>query len=133
MICMSDQPIVGKKEILTVLSTGLGIGLSIWIANISSPKGVMELQSKTVSEIVGAVSVLFVGVISYTYQLWRRDRKRERVRFAREMGRHICGCTDTGEIMLLKDRSKMSSEYECPRCKSWKCDFIDTTMFPPKP
>ena len=124
-IFMSDQPIVGKKEMLTALGTGLGIGLSVWIASIASPKGVVALQSRTLLEIAGAVSWLFVGLGAYAFQLWRRDRKRERIRFAREMGRSICGCTETGEIRLLRRTETMYREYVCPKCGDFQIVMTD--------
>jgi hypothetical protein len=55
-------------------------------------------------------------------QLWLHNRKREQIRFAKEMGRSICHCTETGEIMLKeKEGSTLSAWwYKCPQCNSRK-------------
>jgi len=69
---------------------------------------------------------LLVGIVSYTYQLWRRDSKRARIKFAKEMGRQICGCTDTGEIMLLDTKDTTPSRvFVCPKCKAFFIDMKD--------
>lgn len=48
----------------------------------------------------------------------RAPTKLELVNAARSQGRRVCGCTETGEIMLLK-RLGLTNDHrwECPHCK----------------
>ncbi len=43
---------------------------------------------------------MVVFLVSWGFRLWLRDQKRERIRFAKEQGRRICTCTETGEIFV---------------------------------
>jgi hypothetical protein len=116
---MKDSPKLDVGLIVTGLSTLLIAGLSIWTASKLSPKGELPIPEHILWEAGSAIGVIYLGLISYTYQLWRRDRKRERVRFAREMGRPVCGCTTDGAVMLVdpKQSNQFEKVYVCPICR----------------
>src|SRR5437870_5351474 len=70
------------------------------------------------SVLTGAGTVL-LGLLSYLVVLWRRERKRERIRFAKEMGRRICTCSEEGEVFIaLPSKSTDTHKVEvCPSCR----------------
>jgi ribosomal protein L32 len=59
-------------------------------------------------------------VLAWSY--WKKEQKRDRIRFAKEMGRKICTCTESGEITLL-DKVVIEGMYagsvvRCPKCNA---------------
>ena len=74
--------------------------------------------------LLGASGTVLVGLLSYLVLLWRRDLKRERIRFAKEMDRAVCGCTETGEVMLLDPHTGgLSRVYRCPLCPNFRVNM----------
>lgn len=74
---------------------------------------------------MSAAGTILLGLVSYLAILWQRDLKRARVKFARESGRRICPCTETGEIMLHYRHTEPGSDssipaIRCPACKNWE-------------
>jgi len=131
---VKEPSTIDKSLIVTGLITLLSSGLSIWIAGKLSPQGELPLSKQLLWEIGSGAGMVFLGLISYTLILWKRDQKRERIRFAREMGRHICPCTETGEIMLQTEHEQAASTFVCPKCKAKIYDFdhTNTVFTPPK-
>jgi predicted RNA-binding Zn-ribbon protein involved in translation (DUF1610 family) len=125
-----EPPTIDKSAIITGLCTLLCTVLGIWLSGRLSPQGDLPLSKATLSSIGSGAATVFLGLLAYTYQLWRRDRKRERIRFAREMGRHICGCTEAGEIMLLKQTPTPGREYVCPKCGEFQIVMNDRKVTP---
>jgi hypothetical protein len=100
-----------RSEALSALLS-LILLLAGWaIPGIVSPSGTVTLSKEQVFKAAGVTIALTSGLLSYTIQLWRRDRKRERVKFAADIGRPICGCTETGEIAL-----DCKGGAKCPKC-----------------
>jgi len=64
------------------------------------------------------LSLLLLWLVSWLIIYLRRDRKRERIRFAREMGRPVCGCTTDGSVMLIdpKKSDQFQKIYVCQIC-----------------
>jgi hypothetical protein len=127
---MPKLPNLDKSGITIGLSTLLLIGLSTWMAGKTSPRGLVQLQPEMLYKIVFATSSVFLGLLSYLVVLWRRDLKRQRVRFARENGRKICPCSATGEIMQLRDKHTAGGSFKalfCPKCNAWL--IADETMY----
>ena len=86
----------------------------------------MQLPKAWLLRVLGSAVAVALAWGSYTYQLWQRDSKRARIKFAKEMGRQICGCTETGEIMLLDTEDTTPARvYVCPVCKSFHVSTSD--------
>lgn len=118
-------PTFDRVAAATGLGTLLATVCTTLLARQVTPQGDVLLSKATLTSTgTGAVTV-FVGLLSYLAILWRRDQKRERIRFAKEMGRRICNCSETGEIMTETKVVVPESGLEvwalvCPRCKEWK-------------
>jgi hypothetical protein len=110
-----------------------------WLA---TPTGDLRLPLK----LLAPLAMAFLGVLaawaSWTYHLWKRDSKRERIKEAHRMGRRLCACSETGEIMTLHYATKHSIEvYCCPRCTRFNVTYPngdvliadDTEFNPPLP
>jgi hypothetical protein len=118
-----------RSSLLTLILLSLGWGLPEAV----SPSGQMTLTKEQALKVVGVMVALVIGIFSYTYQLWQRDRKRERVRFAREHGRPICPCTETGEITEVRHvrgrdgplgRGQEFDAFVCPECGAWSAEPV---------
>jgi hypothetical protein len=74
-----------KWTLVTLLS-----GVCVYLlARQTSPEGDTVIKTKTLLEAVSWIAAVFLGLLSWWFQLWRRDRKRERVRHARDVGFRI--------------------------------------------
>jgi hypothetical protein len=83
------------------------------------PSGSTTVQNTTILKIAACVASILVFLISWGVRLWLRDLKRERIKFARESGRRIRTCTETGEIMIA-DSSRITATSKidtCPACR----------------
>lgn len=122
---------INKKEALSSFLTLVLAGAAYWFPGMLSPSGQVTMPREQAIRIVGVVAAIILGLLSYTIQLWRLQKKRERIRFAKETGRQICQCTETGEIMLLVKRDQMASELVCRVCKRQFFDLSAPDHFPP--
>jgi hypothetical protein len=114
-----------KPEWLSGLGTLLLAGLAAYLAHRSNSTGEVAVRKDT---LIGIAS-FGVGLLGWLSSWWvvylRRDTKRERVRHAKDTGRRICPCTETGEIMLHYRHTEPDSQgaipaIRCPRCKHWE-------------
>ena len=83
----------------------------------ATPSGDLTLPLK----LLAPLSTAFLGVLaawaSWTYSLHKRDAKRARVKEAHGLGRKLCPCSESGEIMTLHHGIGHHVEvYCCPRC-----------------
>jgi len=80
----------------------------------------VTLQLRTLLIATGWVAAVFVWIVSYAVQLWMKDRKRVQIKFAKELGRHICTSTPEGTIAVLDTSlTKPGVKFDvCPLCKS---------------
>lgn len=120
---MKEPAIFDKSSIVIGVCMLLSTGLANLIASKASPQGFVQLKAETLLRILLDTGTVFLGLLSYLIVLWLRDLKRERVRFARETGRKICQCTETGEIMLLRTRQGEGGSFDaptCPKCGGWQ-------------
>lgn len=117
-------------------------GLGSVLAYLATPKGDLTLPLK----VLAPLSTAFLGVLgawaSWTYLLWKRDSKRERIKEAHGLGRRLCPCSESGEIMTLHNGVMDGIEaYSCPNCVRYDVRrpngevFIadDTEFAPPLP
>ncbi len=76
------------------------------------------IETKRLLETISWIVAVFLGLGSWWFQLLRRDRKRQRVRHAREMGFRICHCTPSGEIFVADPKRVTATEKieVCPVC-----------------
>lgn len=74
------------------------------------------LPAKITTTIAGALLGLLGIWAYYTWILIKNNSKEEKIKRAREAGRFICDCTETGEIMLLEDYTNVPLIYRCPNC-----------------
>ena len=91
-------------------------------------------MSKELSVDTAVVVVpLVLWLVSWLVVFWRRDAKRERVRFARENGRTICPCTESGEITELRHvrgkdgplgKGQEFDTFVCPKCGAWSAEPV---------
>jgi hypothetical protein len=118
-----NNPLKTYKEEARSFLPAATLALLAWLwPGKVSPSGTVTLTKEEALRTVVVLVALFGGVCSYAYQMWKHQRKRERIRFAREMGRRICNCSETGEIMveiMKKDEQLNMRGYglRCPRCK----------------
>jgi hypothetical protein len=92
----------------------------MWLVGRASPQGELSFQKEPLLKISGWLVTVLASWIAYTIHLVKRDRRRERIRFARDIGRRICSCTEEGIITILNpDRTILALKVEsCPRCKA---------------
>lgn len=79
-----------KSEALSSLLSLILLLLGWALPGVLSPSGEVKLSKEQAIKAVGMTVALVIGVVSYTFQLWMRDRKRERIRLAVQMGRRVC-------------------------------------------
>ena len=93
-------------------------GLSKWLSVRAIGADTLVIPTKSLSNLIaiGAAMVVLTGSLAVRY--WLRDTKRAQVKFAKDMGRPICGCTPAGEIMIQQSVYGTRLAFECPRCKS---------------
>jgi hypothetical protein len=127
---MKDWLETHKKDAAALLAIALSGFLTTFLGAKVSLQGDVTLSKETILKLSGWVVSSVVVLAAYVYQLRKRDSKRERIKFAKEMGRRICPCTEEGEIMLLKDSGIPANEYECPRCKAFFIDMKDLKVKP---
>src|SRR5439155_7507880 len=103
-----------KWPLVTLLS---GVCLYL-LARQTAPQGDTVIQTKTLAEAISWIVAMFLGLGAWWFQLLRHDRKRERVRHAKEMGFGICHCTPTGEIFVTDPKRVTATEKTevCPAC-----------------
>ena len=118
-------PSTMKETLKWPLVTLLSGGFLHLVARQTSPQGTTELETKTLLESVAWLVSVFLGLGAWTYQLWKRDRKRERVKDATSLGRRICPCSETGEIMVRVDGYIEHDTLRCPCCDNV---FVDHTI-----
>jgi hypothetical protein len=64
-----------------------------------------------------AFGALLLVWASWTYDLWKKDSKRNRIKEALAMKRRLCACTESGEIMTYHHGIMHDVEvYSCPNC-----------------
>jgi len=102
------------KAACVLLGTGLATTAAWW----ATPKGDLILPLKLAAPIAAALGSFLVAWVSWTYLLWKRDTKRERITDALKKGRLICHCSEEGEIMTLHHelRNGDIEAYTCPVC-----------------
>jgi len=127
---MSDSPKNDKPRLQLPLGTLLLGILGTLIVGKASKAGTVTLQTDTAIAIAGFAISVICCLGTYAFQLWRMDNKRERVKFAKEMGRKICPCTNTGEIMIhctMKnpDTGRDFNVIKCNHCGKWEFFFYD--------
>lgn len=115
---MSDTPTspgtIAKHAIGLLVST-IAAGLSTRLPDIGHH---IEQHPKATFGVAAAAGMMLYAWAAWTFHLWKRDSKRERVAAARAQGRPVCNCTDTGEIMRYleaKHRADLNF-YRCPAC-----------------
>jgi hypothetical protein len=59
----------------------------MWLVGRASLQGELLFPKEPLLKILGWTVTVLAGWIAYTVHLFKRDRKREKIRFAREMGR----------------------------------------------
>jgi len=107
-----------KPEWLSALGTLLLAALGVYASHHTINSGEVAFPRELLVDTVVCLSLLDVWLVSWLVVYWRRDQKRERIRFAREMGRPVCGCTTEGVIPVI-DPTKSDSIhkiYVCPLC-----------------
>jgi hypothetical protein len=116
-----------RAELLTSLGTLGGIVLTNWLLGKASPEGTAQVPKELLLKIASAVGWVFLGLFSYTIQLWFRDRHRERIKAALERGARICNCTADGVVMLKVkfEPNPFADVYQCPKCKSQRSTGSD--------
>ena len=120
----------------------LGVLTSAGMAYLTTPSGDLILPASPTLAIVTAFGALLLVWASWTYDLWKKDSKRNRVKEALAMKRKLCACTESGEIMIYHHGIMDGIEvYSCPNCVRY--DVIrpngdvyiadDTQFVPPLP
>jgi len=106
------------KGILIFLGVS-GSGLLGWMTRET---GEILIPAKPLTAILSASGALILTWASWTYFLWKRDSKRERISDALRKGRLICHCTPDGEIMTQHHHEGTSSidAYACPACGNYE-------------
>ena len=114
---MPDSPSNAKKYALRGLGgvlTTVGAGLAAHVTEIGQL--LQKHPSLAIGLAAGGGAILYAWAL-WTYSLWRAASKFGRIEAARKAGRPICGCTETGEIMLVTpEGTSFWQNYECPKC-----------------
>lgn len=98
------------------LATLLLLGATIGLSHLAGDTGTVSLKIEQVVQLCGAVGSLFVGILAFAWIYWLRDSHREKIRFYGEFGRPICGCTERGELMVVKEDTHKNDVWVCPKC-----------------
>src|SRR5439155_16646129 len=114
---LKDLAKTGRTPLLATLIASAAM---YFLVGQVAPQGEVAISTKTLSSIFAVAVTLAGGLISWGYQYWKRDRKREKIGFAREMGANICWCTPNGEIMILVDGKIPARKYQCPKCPNFQ-------------
>lgn len=94
------------------------VALASWPA---APSGDWTLPAKVLIPIGTAGGSLFLVWAAWTYQLWKRDSQREKVRDAEARGLPVCPCRYPGEIMTYHHSNTHGSTiayWACPHCEN---------------
>ena len=111
-----------KPEWLSALGALLLTGLTAYATHHSTSTGEVPIPKEFLIDISVLVALLVSWLVYWLIVYICRDMKREKVRHAKEMGRKICPCTETGEIMIhitrqQPGRDQTYSVLHCPKCK----------------
>ena len=115
---MPDNP---SKPAMPPLLKGvlvfLGVSASAATAYLVTASGDLILPAKLIFPICTAFGALILAWASWSYGIWVRDSKRQRVKDAHGLGRRLCACTESGEILTYHHDIAHSIEvYSCPNC-----------------
>jgi hypothetical protein len=111
-----------KPEWLSGLGTLLLAALGVYASHHTTNTGEVAVPKELLVDTAVVVGLLVLWLVSWLVVFWRRDTKRARIRFARESGRHICPCTEVGEIMETRIKKGDPVDFDalvCPRCQAW--------------
>lgn len=142
MIMSDDLSKTSMPPLLKGVLIFLGVSVSAGIAYLTSPSGDLILPASLTLAIMTAFGALLLVWSSWTYNLWKKDSKRNRVKEAHAMRRRLCACTESGEIMTYHHGIMDEIEvYSCPNCVRYDVIrpngdvFIadDTKFAPPLP
>ncbi len=115
---MSDEQ--DKFSIPPLAARAGGLLLAVAATAVSwwaTPTGELSLPMKPLAPIATAFLAVLAAWASWTYSLHKRNSKRERIKEAHRLGRLICHCTESGEIMTQHHAVGHSIEvYACPIC-----------------
>lgn len=102
------------KHAKELILTGLGTLLAALVVGRLTAHGDVSMPKSVLS----GGGMLVLGVLSYTFVLWRRDQHRERIRFAEEHEWLVCHCTQEGTICVMKYTKEGPGYHHCPACKN---------------
>jgi hypothetical protein len=89
-----------------------------WLAGSSQT---LPVPAKPATALLGALIGLALLWAKWTHALWKLSSKRERIRDALSMGRPICHCSESSEIMTQHHALEHSIDvYACPVCKNFE-------------
>jgi hypothetical protein len=111
---LRDLKSAGWPSLAALVSGAAG---TVWALQAGNTETV-AISRATGRWILTCVASAFVGLGSWALRLWLRDLKRARIRFAKEQGRRICTCTQTGEIFIADPQRYSANEKieVCPAC-----------------
>ena len=107
-----------SRPLLSATLQGLGVVATTLAGLWVGPTGDWQLPAKPTTAIAGALVGILGVWVKWTYDLWKRDSKFEKVRAARTDGRLICDCSESGEIMLMAEQNGSCNVFRCPKCRS---------------
>ena len=90
------------------------------LAQVSEIGLLITNHPKFTTGIAAGVGTMLYAWALWTYSLWKKDNKIERVRVARLDGRQVCDCSEIGEIMIQTRDDIVNLIYKCPLCDSWR-------------
>lgn len=102
--------------------SALGAGLALRASEIGEA---ITKHPGLAAAIAAGVWTILYGWAVWSYYLWKRDSKRERVKDALEKGRLVCPCTETGEVMTYHHSNTHGSTiayWACPNCEN--CELV---------
>jgi predicted RNA-binding Zn-ribbon protein involved in translation (DUF1610 family) len=107
-----SSPLKGSLASLPVLVAGFVVN------RLAGASGIVSLPAQTAIDVLLLWAYSLVAVCGVAFSYWQRCQREERVERAKKAGRPICGCTEIGEIMLIRpDRSDIGIKtYRCPKC-----------------
>jgi len=139
---MSESTSTRLSNVLSQIGASLVVLAPMLISLIADTKGDLTVKAQTALPVLGALGSVFAAWGWWTISLVRKDSKRERIKEAVSMGRKMCACTKTGEIMTLHHAVEHSIEvYCCSSCTRFNIVFPvgsvaigdDTEFRPPLP
>ena len=82
---------------------------------LTAEKEELILPAKLTMTVSGAVLGLLGVWAWWSYLMWKELSKEEKVRRARQDGRNICDCSESGEIMIVSSGAT-NGEFKVMRC-----------------